>query len=269
MRVAPIFLAVAILMPIGCTQSGTRPARATREIIVLAASSLREPVSQVAELLQTEDPTVRIRVSYAGSQELIAQILAGAPADVFLCAGTTHLTKAISAGVVDGVGKPFATNRLAIALHKGLDPPIDGIGDLGRSGLRLVMAAEEVPVGRETRKFLGALEKEMPGLPARILRNVRSFEASDMAQVAKVRLGEADAAVVYASDLKTYPELVALEIPERWNSIQIYYGAPLKRSQNLDIAREFVKSLTQKAAQTLFAEAGFRPVAATNEANEG
>lgn len=253
----------------GCGPRDSGTLDAPTEITVLAASSLRDPIEKFLAEQHAANPSVRVRASYAGSQELLAQILAGAPGDVFLCAGTKHLTDALQNGVLDGVGRPFALNQLAIAYRSDLDPPLREIADLGRANLRVVLAAEDVPVGRETRKFLTALEKESPDLPGLIWKNVRSFEASDLAQVAKVRLGEADAAVVYASDLKNQTGLASLAIPDSLNSIQIYFAAPLKRSKSPAQARAFVEDLLGERGRNALNDAGFEVPPAKPSPNEG
>jgi len=266
--VSGLLVVVGALSGCGNGSQGTSKGTST-EITVLAASSLRAPVDKLVAQLEKEQRGLRIRVSYAGSQELIAQIQAGAPADVFLCAGAKHLTTALSSGSLIGVGTPFAMNRLAVAFRPDLDPPLDALDGLGRKGLRVVLAGEDVPVGQETRKFLSALEKDSPGTPAAIWKNVRSFEASDMALVGKVKLGEADAAIVYRSNLGPESGLGKLEIPDHLNSVQIYFAAVLKSSKTPEAAGRFVSALVGDRGREALETEGFVLPPAKANPNEG
>ncbi len=228
-------------------------------VVVLAASSLKNPLDALVKGLGPIDPDLKIRVSYAGSQDLVAQVAAGAPAEVFCSAGETAIKQLVEKGLVEsGQVKPFARNRLAVAFGSKVTPPLKRVDDLARPGLKLVIGAESVPIGRFARDFLSNLEKATPGIQAKILANVASFEQSDLALLAKVKLGEADAAIVYASDLATDGKLSALEIPSDLNVTAMYFAAPLKGARNPVGAKRFIERLmAPKMGQMVLVECGF------------
>jgi molybdate transport system substrate-binding protein len=227
----------AVLVAGGCAPE---PDPAVRTLVVLAASSLKEPLDEVVRDFESRYPELRVRVSYAGSQDLAAQVLAGAPADLFLCAGREHLERLREAGAL-GKEEPraFASNRLAV-LFRADSRPLENLEALAGPGLRLALGAENVPIGKATRSMLAKLpERVRDG----ILANVRSYEASDLALVAKVRLGEADAAVVYTSDAASGKELGALPIPPKWNVAVTYFAAVLPRASSRAEAEAFLQEL--------------------------
>ena len=233
----------------------------TRETItVFAAASLTEAFGELAEAFEAEHPGVTVRLSFAGSATLRTQVLEGAPADVFASASPDEVAALDGAGlVVEERG--LATNSLVVATTEG------GIGafeELGEPGLRLVLAAEEVPAGRYARESLALADADGafgPDFARRVLANVRSNEANVRGALAKVELGEADAAIVYASDLRAAAENIrAVAIPERFQVAAEYRIALLSES---DTARAFVAFATSPEGAAMLARHGFTAVGAT------
>ncbi|MCY3505858.1 MAG: molybdate ABC transporter substrate-binding protein [Chloroflexi bacterium] len=243
-------LAVAAL-GLGACGDGEEP---TETITVFAAASLTEAFGELAAAFEAEHPGVTVRLSFAGSATLRTQILEGAPADVFASASPDEVAALDVAGlVVEERG--LATNTLVVATGE------DGIGsfeELALPGLRLVLAAEAVPAGRYARESLALAGSDFAG---RVLANVRSNEASVRATLAKVELGEADAAIVYASDLRAADEGVrAIAIPERFRVAAEYRIALLSES---DGARAFVAFVTSARGMATLARHGFTAVGVT------
>lgn len=183
-RVASISLLALVLVGAACGDGGNRDV-----LTVLAASSLTDPMTQLAEAFEdAEDVTVRL--SFAGSSALASQANEGAPADVIITADRANMQRVEDAGAVTVI----ARNRLAIVVEPGNPRGIADLDDLGRSDVVLVLCAPEVPCGR-----FGALALEKAGVAA----SPASLEENVKGVVSKVMLGEADAGIVYATDVLT------------------------------------------------------------------
>jgi molybdate transport system substrate-binding protein len=192
------------------------------------------------------------RYSFAGSDQLAAQIRAGARPDVFAAANTKLPAELYGAGLAE---KPvtFATNRLVMAVPAGTSD-IRALGDLGRPGVRIAMGAASVPVGSYTRRLLDGLD---PGLRGRILANVRSNEPDVSGVVGKVAEHAVDAGFVYITDVKASGgRLKAVELPPALDPKVAYAAAVVKGTKNEGAARAFVAGLAGAAA---FRDAGFGP----------
>lgn len=216
------------------------------ELTVLAAASLTDVFTEAGEAFEESHPGVRVRLSFAGSQELAAQVRQGVPADVLVTADT---------GTMDGVaahtGAPvlIARNAMTIVTPPGNPAGVASLADLGRPGLRLVLAAPEVPAGRYGRDLLGA--QDVAAAPV-------SEEPSVRAVLAKVELGEADAGLVYTTDAAVAGTGVhTVAIPRDANITAAYPAAVLTRSAHPEDAAAFTGWLTTPPAQELLAEAGF------------
>ncbi|MDE2668938.1 MAG: molybdate ABC transporter substrate-binding protein [Chloroflexota bacterium] len=226
----------------------------TETVTVFAAASLTEAFGELAAAFEAEHPGVTVRLSFAGSATLRTQILEGAPADVFASASPDEVATLGAAGLVIEE-RALATNTLVVAT--GADA-IEAFEDLALPGLRLVLAAEDVPAGRYARESLALAGSDFAG---RVLANVRSNEANVRATLAKVELGEADAAIVYASDLRAADEGVrAIAIPERFQVAAEYRIALLSES---DGARAFVAFATSPQGLATLARHGFTAVGVT------
>ncbi|MCY4393500.1 MAG: molybdate ABC transporter substrate-binding protein [Chloroflexi bacterium] len=233
-------------------------------VTVLAAASLTDAFGELAAAFEARNPDVTVRVSFAGSATLRTQALEGAPADVFASASPDEVEALEAAGlVVEAQG--LATNTLVVAVAEDAGSRIAAFEDLAGPGLRLVLAAAEVPAGRYARESLALADASGsygPGFATRVLANVRSNEANVRATLAKVELGEADAAIVYASDLAGgAPEGVrAVAIPERFQVAAEYRIALLSEG---DAARAFVAFVTSPEGEAVLARHGFAPVGVT------
>jgi molybdate transport system substrate-binding protein len=258
-RVLQFAVSCAILA--GCTGVSSAARSGPGTLTVFAASSLTEAFSEIGASFERANPGADVTFSFASSRTLRTQIGAGAPADVFASASMPEMESLGRAGMV-AAGSPrvFLTNRLVVILPSTNPAGIQGLQDLSRPGLKLVLAAEEAPVGNYSRQ---ALQQGNAGLgpeySRQVLANVVSNEDNVKKVVAKVQLGEADAAIVYASDAVAAPDLKRIEIPAHMNITAQYPIAALSDSDQATLARRFVEHVLSPAGQAILGNWGFGP----------
>jgi molybdate transport system substrate-binding protein len=209
---------------------------------VYAAASL-------AEVFPKVDPDARF--SFAGSDELATQIREGAPADVYAAASSKYPQELFDEGLVE---EPvtFAENRLVLVVPRSNPRGIENVEDVVKTGTKLVVAAEGVPVGDYTRAMLEAL-----GL-ATALDNVVSNEDDVKGVAGKVALGEADAGFVYATDVTPVADrILAIELPEDAQPSIEYQVAVVTGTDDQDAARAFVQALRGQQGRAALERAGF------------
>lgn len=219
------------------------------ELTVFATASLTDAFDAMVDAFVAEHPDIEVAVNNAGSQTLAGQIVEGAPADVFASADAVQMDVVGDAGQLAGEPTVFATNRLAIAVESGNPLDIDGLADLADPHLVVVLAAEEVPAGRYARQVLDAASVEV---------NPASLEQSVRAALSKVELGEADAAIVFASDLAAAAGRAdEVVLPEDQNVVARYPIAVVADTSNPTAAEAFVGFVRSDAGQRILADAGF------------
>ena len=247
--VAPLAVAAALCTSCGNSAPASSSASAlTGTITVFAASSLTAAYTAIGKEFEQAHPGSMVKLSFAGSSTLVAQILQGAIGDVFASADQPNMQKAVDAGLTAGSPSIFAHNRLELVVATGNPKHIAGLSDLARSGLVVVLCAPAVPCGRYA---LQALQK------AGVTVQPASQETDVKAVVSKVALGEADAGIVYVTDVKAAGAGVqGLEIPLSLNVVADYPVVILKDSQNAPLARAFVSYLLG-AGQPTLARYGF------------
>ncbi|MFD7511430.1 molybdate ABC transporter substrate-binding protein [Streptomyces sp. NPDC059853] len=253
MRNRPLGCAAALTATVllaGCGTNGDGDGdRATTELTVLAAASLTDVFTEAGPLFEEEHEGVTVRFSFAGSQELAAQIHQGVPADALVTADTATLD-AVRAETGDhGAPTVVARNALVIVTPPGNPAGVTGLAGLGREGLRLVLAAPEVPAGRYGEEILDR---------AGVTVTPVSQEPNVRAVLGKVRLAEADAGLVYATDAASAgDEVDTVPIPAAQNVVAEYPAAVLNSTGHPDEAAAFVSWLGTGPARDLLAEAGF------------
>jgi molybdate transport system substrate-binding protein len=211
-------------------------------ITVFAASSLTAAYTAIGKDFEKAHPGSMIEFSFGGSSMLVAQIQQGAIGDIFASADQPNMQKAIDAGLVAGSPTIFAHNRLEIIVGAGNPKHLAGLTDLARSGLLVDLCAPVVPCGRYAAQ---ALQKAGVTLKA-------SQETDVKAVVTKVALREADAGIVYVTDVKAAgPTVQGVEIPLGVNVVAEYPVAILKDSQNAPLAKAFVSYLLGAGQPTL------------------
>ena len=218
-------------------------------LIVLGASSLTEAVTKYGESFEGAD----VKASFAGSDELAAQIQQGAKADVFASADTEYPQELFEEGLVE---KPevFARNELVIAVPEGSD--IKSLADLEKPGTKIVIGDESVPVGSYTRTVL---ERLPAAQREAIMSNVVSEETEVASIVAKLEQGAADAGFVYVTDEKGAEGLEPVELEAKLQPRVEYGVAVVKSSGDKSAAEQFVAGLIEGEGQEDLLEAGFLP----------
>jgi molybdate transport system substrate-binding protein len=218
---------------------------------VFAAASLTEALNTERETLATDDPDLDVTYNFAGSQALVQQIQQGAPADVFASADTKNMQKLVDAGLVE-TPQTFARNKLQIAVAPGNPKNIKTLADLEKPGVTLVLADPSVPAGNYA---LQAFQKA--GLPA---PTPKSRELDVKSTLARLTQGEADAVIVYATDVKAAGDKVeGVDIREDQNVIATYPIAVVKATKNPAAAAAFVDAMVSGSGQEALAAKGFLP----------
>ena len=194
-----------------------------------------------------------MKLQFAGSDELAAQIRQDVPVDVF-AAANTKLPEALAAEGKLEEPVEFASNQLVLAVPAD-GPGVESLADLQASGVTLVVGAEGVPVGDYTRKVLANLGAERS---KEILANVRSEEPDVKGVVGKLTQGAADAGFVYASDVKaTNGELKAITLPARLEPTATYAAGVVSASKQQDVAKAFIDDLVSGQCHEALLDAGF------------
>ena len=232
---AATFALVALAVPSSVGAGGS--------FTVFAASSLTEVFPKIDS---------KPRYSFAGSDQLALQMRQGAPADVYAAASPKYTQLLFQDGLVS---KPvtFAKNRLIVIVPKSNPADIHSVYDLRKSGVKVVIGDQSVPVGSYTRQLLDAL-----GIKEAVLRNVVSQETDVKGIVAKVALGEADAGFVYRTDAKPVSARVEKVFLPTWAQPPIRYQiAIVKTTPRTVEARSFIRKVLSKRGRLLLRRAGF------------
>lgn len=269
-----LLLAVCLALVTGCgakpvTVAPTQPAStqtlASGTLTVFAAASLTEAFTEIGQQFEADHPGVKVAFNFAGSQALAGQLGDGAPADVFASANSKEMTNAIVAGrVADGSQKTFARNKL-VAIYPADNPAgLARLQDMANPGLKLVLAATEVPVGKYSIEFLDkAVQDTAFGTTFKddVLKNVVSYEDNVKSVLTKVALGEADAGIVYLTDisLDNAGKVGRLDIPDALNAVATYPIAAVSDAAQPDLAEAFVEMVVSGRGQAILAKYGFLP----------
>ena len=219
------------------------------DITVFAAASLTEAFTDVGEAFTAAHPEATATFSFDASSALVQQITEGAPADVFASADTANMDKLIDAGLNGSEPVVFATNLLTIVVAPGNPLGITGIADLANTDIKTVICASEVPCGNYANQIFTAAGVAVT--PVSLEQNVRGV-------VTKVTAGEADAGIVYVTDVTAAGEAADMvEIPDEINVVAEYPIASVAASQNQAVDQAFIDFLTGPDGQAILAEHGF------------
>lgn len=241
----------------------------SQTLTVFAAASLTESFSELGKRFEAAHPGVDILFNFAGSQQLRAQLEQGAQADVFASANTKEMDAIINSGlIIPGAQKVFAYNRLTAILPVTNPGKIDTLADLARPGLLLILADEAVPVGQYTLEMLDKMSQDPAfgvDFKEKVQANVASREDNVKSVVAKVRLGEADAGIVYATDVggAAAKDLKLIPIPDEFNQIATYPLAVLTQAPQPELGQQFADFVLSEGGQQVLSGFGFIP-ATTN-----
>jgi molybdate transport system substrate-binding protein len=218
-------------------------------LTVFAAASLKKTFTDIGKRFEASHPGTTVTFNFGGSSDLVAQLQQGAPADVFASADSKNMHKATGDSLNAGAPVTFASNTLEIAVPPGNPAKIASFADLARPGVKVVVCAPEVPCGSATQK----VEKS-----AGVTLKPVSEEQSVTDVLGKVTSGEADAGLVYVTDVKGAGGKVdGVPFPESSSAVNVYPIVALKSSTNAALAAEFVKAVTGDPGQGILAAAGF------------
>lgn len=259
-RFSAILVCMAALLALPAT------AQPAQTVTVFAAASLTNAFEQIALDFEAAHPGADVVFNFAGSSALATQISEGAPADVFASADARQMQAAVDTGRIIAESVIFAHNRLVIITPADNPAGLSTFRDLAAPGLRLVLAAEGVPVRAYTDEMLARISSNRQigaAFSEAVLANVVSEEDNVRQVAVKVQLGEADAGVVYTSDAALEPALVrVIAIPRMVNPRASYPIAPLADSAQPELAAGFITAVLSAQGQAVLAGFGFEPAQA-------
>jgi molybdate transport system substrate-binding protein len=241
LRILPIAILVLALSP--------APHAVAAELSVSAAASLTAAFGEIAAAFEKANPGEKVATNFAGSPTLVQQILEGAPVDVFASADEANMKRLTDAARVAGRPRVFARNRLAILVEKGNPKKITGLADLAKPGLVVALCGPTVPAGRYAREAFARAGVKVPET---------SQELDVKAVVSRVVLGEADAGVVYATDVRAAGDRAeGVDIPDATNVVALYPIAVLKDAPHGEKAEAFVALVLGAEGRSILERHGF------------
>lgn len=229
---------------------GSEPPGARGPITVLAAASLTESFTRLGTMFEELNPSVSVTFSFGGSSGLATQITSGAPADVFAAASPATMRTVTDAGDAAGTPATFARNQLVIVVPKGDPKGLRSLAALTKPEIKVALCAEQVPCGAAAKKALDA---------AGVTITPVTQEQDVKAALAKVKLGEVDAALVYRTDARAAAaDVEGLEFPESAGAVNDYPIVALRDAPNPAGAAAFVTFVQSPRAQQVLTDAGFQ-----------
>lgn len=239
------------------------PARGSEELVVFAAASLTEPFREIGRLLELTHPGVKIIFNFGGTSTLRLQLEQGARADVFASADTIQMEQAKKSKVIQGEARVFAANRLVLIVPAANSAQIKTFCDLGKDGVKLNLAHADVPVGNYSRQAITKAKAACgTDFEQRVLKNIVSEEENVKQVVTKIQLGEADAGIVYISDVtaKVNEAIHTITIDEEYNQIASYPIALTAAAKNRTMGEAFIVFVLSPEGQVILGGYGFMPV---------
>jgi molybdate transport system substrate-binding protein len=248
-----LILFVVALVASACGGNGGPPTttQLTGTLNVFAAASLTDSFKALGASFQQAHSGLAVKFNLAGTPTLVTQIEQGADADVFAAADTTNMDKLKTAGFTTGTAQVFAHNQLEIVVARGNPKGITGLADLAKAGLIYITEAPTVPAGKYS---LQALQK------AGVTVTPKSLETDVKSVISKIELGEADAGIVYTTDVEAAGSKVAgVPIPDQYNVVAAYPMVLVKGSKQSTAARTFIAYVLSSTGQATLATFGFQP----------
>jgi molybdate transport system substrate-binding protein len=236
-------------------------------LTVFAAASLAEPFGELGKMLESSHPGLQVRFNFAGSQQLAAQIEQGASADLFASADERWMEHLALSNKLEGGPRVFAHNGLVVIVPKSNPARIHSLPELAKRGVKVVVGSHATPVGmysREVLRRLGLGPDFVPDYAQRVMANVVSEEDNVKSVVTKVQLGEADAGMVYRSDLtpSVARNVRVFELPPAAQIVASYPIAALKGSAHTEAAQAFLALLASKEGQAVLERHRLTPATA-------
>jgi molybdate transport system substrate-binding protein len=248
------------LPPSVAATASVQPSVEPVELTVFGAASLKGALEAAKAAYEADYPGATVTVSTDSSSALETQIEQGAPADVFLSADTTNPQKLVDGGFADGDAVVFAGNKLTIITPTDNPAGLTGPFDLGKSGVRVVAAGDEVPITKYATQLvdnLAAADGAPADFAAAYAANVVSREDNVAAVRTKIELGEGDSAIVYVTDAAASDNVAVIEVPDDVNVPASYAGLVVKESLNVEAAHAFLDWFAGPDGQAILADFGF------------
>ena len=244
-----------------------------QQLIVFAAASLTDSFEAIAEEFEIINPNVDVLFNFSGSSTLATQLIQGAPADIFASANPNQIHRVAEFGFIDGEPVTFVQNRLVVIVPIDNPADIQSLHDLANSDINLILGAPEVPVRTYTDTLFERLSNDIAygaDYLSAVLQNLVSEEPNVRQIVAKVTLGEADAGIVYSSDinLKIADFVVIIPIPDKYNIIAEYPIAVTDDSNQPDLAQKFIDFVLSDTGQDILVEWGFDSILTTQPSHD-
>jgi molybdate transport system substrate-binding protein len=247
-------LTAAGLLAVACGSTAAAPGQGSPQplsgnLAVFAAASLTDSFKALGDAFHEQYPGVTFQFNFAGTPTLVTQIEQGAQADVFASADTANMDRVQSAGLIAGTPRVFARNQLEIAVGPGNPKGINGLQDLSRPGVVYISAGPTVPAGKYAAQALAK---------AGVTVTPRSLETDVKSVLGKIELGEADAGIVYTTDVKAAGARVqGVPIPDADNVVATYPIATLKASPNFAASEAFIAFVMSAQGQAKLESFGF------------
>ncbi|MGP5250966.1 molybdate ABC transporter substrate-binding protein [Brachybacterium alimentarium] len=242
---------LGLLVTVGASGCGTGDVDAAESstLVVYAAASLQEPFEELGEQFEAAHEDVEVEFDFAGSSTLVEQIQQGAPADVFASADEPNMDTLVDAGLQAADPVPFATNTLMIAVPTGNPAGVTDLASLTHDGVNLVVCAKAVPCGAATGRVEESAGVEFAPV---------SEEQSVTDVLNKVTTGEADAGLVYVTDVKKAgDEVEGIDFPESDSAVNTYPITAISDSAQQELGQEFVDLVTSESGQRVLDGYGF------------
>ena len=248
LRALPLIVALALISIATAACSDSSDAH-TGDVVVFAASSLTAAFTEMGTAFNAANPDAHITFNFAGSADLVTQLTEGAPADVFVSADDSNMKKVTDAALNASDPVSIAKNTFAIIVGKGNPKGITSLADLAKSDLVVVRCAETVPCGKGAAQILAN---------AAITITPKSLEDKVKGVVSKVTAGEADAGIVFVTDVKVAGDTATgVAIPADVNVISNYPIVVTKEAKHATAAQAFIDFISSAAGQTILAKYGF------------
>ncbi len=233
------------------SSGATSPNSLSGTLSVFAAASLTDAFNAEGKAFDQAHSSVTLRFNFAGTPTLVTQIEQGAPADVFAAADTTNMDRLKGDGFTTGSASTFAHNELEIAVAPGNPKNIQSLADLARPGVIYITEGATVPAGKYSLQAL---------LRAGVKVTPKSEETDVKSVISKIELGEADAGIVYTTDVKAAGAKVAgVQIPDQYNVVAAYPITLVKGTHESDAANAFIAFVLSSDGQSILASFGFQP----------
>jgi molybdate transport system substrate-binding protein len=260
LMVSALILGLMVAMSGGVTASEVP--RIQGELTIFTAASLTDAFKEMAAQIEQANPGTKLTFNFAGSPTLRTQLAQGARADVFASADEPNMYGAEKDGTISGEPRIFARNLLVVVVPAHNPAGIKTLQDLAKPKLKLVLTNKDVPVGNYARQALDKMSQDPAfgnDFAKRVLANLVSEETNVKQVAAKVQLGEADAGIVYSTDVTQAirSAVRVIDIPPEFNVIAKYPIEAVKGTRNESGARAFIEYVLSPAGQAILTRHGF------------